>query len=623
MANQDPESARLGSELAERAGALRRFEGGLSEFWPAFLELTGRASGAVRAVLIRKDTADKGRWKQMSEWAAPDTTAAGLALFRNALLALAEGCDKDGVARKLLATETPQVPLVPAGFAVRLAIAGQKDTCLVALFIPQASSDQVDEAIARVQLVADVPQSYQEHSSVAQAKQDVEKFAVVLDTMAQVNAQNRHVAAVLALCNSLVTRLQCRRVSFGWHDRGFVRVQAISRTENFDRKMVAVQNLEKVMEEALDQDDEIVWPTPEHYALVNRDHEAHARENNLGAVCSIPLRRDGKPVGVILLEREEGAFTELELQQLRLCADQVVFRLYDLKRRDRWWGARLVEATRETAALLLGPEHTWAKVAGILIATLLAVLFFLKLNYRVEATYTLRSHEVRFVAAPFQGYLQESLVRPGDPIKAGQVVVRMNTDDLLLEEAASLAQISKFQREIEKARAGNQLADMRVAQSQLEEVKARLDLVRYRLQRAELKSPFDGVVVEGDLRSRLGTPLEQGEALLRLARTDSLFVEAELNERDVHEVLDRSTGEIAFTSQPDKKYPVRIERIEPAAMPKEGKNVFVIRCVVDGPVEEWWRPGMSGVCKLNVGDRRLIWILTHRTVDFLRLWLWW
>ena len=32
------------------------------------------------------------------------------------------------------------------------------------------------------------------------------------------------------------------------------------------------------------------------------------------------------------------------------------------------------------------------------------------------------------------------------------------------------------------------------------------------------------------------------------------------------------------------------------------------------------RPGMEGVGKVEVGDRRLIWIWTHRFVDWLRLW---
>jgi hypothetical protein len=29
------------------------------------------------------------------------------------------------------------------------------------------------------------------------------------------------------------------------------------------------------------------------------------------------------------------------------------------------------------------------------------------------------------------------------------------------------------------------------------------------------------------------------------------------------------------------------------------------------------------VAKLNIGDRSLVWIATHRTIDFLRLRLWW
>ncbi len=32
---------------------------------------------------------------------------------------------------------------------------------------------------------------------------------------------------------------------------------------------------------------------------------------------------------------------------------------------------------------------------------------------------------------------------------------------------------------------------------------------------------------------------------------------------------------------------------------------------------------MTGVCKLNVGKRPIVWIFTRRTVDFLRMFLWW
>jgi hypothetical protein len=32
---------------------------------------------------------------------------------------------------------------------------------------------------------------------------------------------------------------------------------------------------------------------------------------------------------------------------------------------------------------------------------------------------------------------------------------------------------------------------------------------------------------------------------------------------------------------------------------------------------------MTGVCKLDAGRRTLAWILTHRALDALRLYLWW
>jgi multidrug resistance efflux pump len=606
-----------------QAAALRRFDGVAQQFWPAYLELVGRVAGATRAVLIRQDSSDDNRWKQLAEWSAPDTTAAGLALFRNSLLALAERCLREGLARRVLA-EDPKTPdAVPIGLAVNLQLAGKQDPCIVALFLPQADPGALDDLILRIQLLADVPQSYQEHTAVTQARQDVEKFAVVLDTLAQVSAQSRYLAAAMALCNGLAGRLHCQRVSLGWLERGFIRAQAISRTEKFDRKMEAVQALEKVMEECLDQDDEIIWPAPPNYPLIIRDHDAFAKDQKLGSVCSVPLRHEGKIEAVLTLERESGEFTAIELQQLRLVCDQAMGRLRDLKRSDRWFGARLATFTREKLSKFLGPEHTLAKAIGVLATVLLLVLIFYKPNYRVEANYILRSHEVRFISAPFAGYIHEAAVRPGDIVQAGDVILRLNTDDLLLNESAALAELTRYSREAEKARAANQLADMRVALAQVEEVKARLALVRYQIERAEVKAPFDCVVVEGDLRSRLGAPVEQGEPMFRLARTDSLYIEAELHERDVHEVLGKSTGEIAFVSQPDKTFPVRLERIEPAALAKEGKNVFLIRCLVDGAPEAWWRPGMSGVCKINVGERRLIWILTHRTAEFLRLWLWW
>ena len=70
-------------------------------------------------------------------------------------------------------------------------------------------------------------------------------------------------------------------------------MQAVGRTEAFDRQMAAAKALEVAMEEALDQDDEILCATTDGSSTITRDHERFAREQGAGNICSLPLRADG------------------------------------------------------------------------------------------------------------------------------------------------------------------------------------------------------------------------------------------------------------------------------------------------------------------------------------------
>jgi len=241
----------------------------------------------------------------------------------------------------------------------------------------------------------------------------------------------------------------------------------------------------------------------------------------------------------------------------------------------------------------------------------------------VEGDFLLRSEEVAYLSAPFDGYIDRVFARPGDVLSENAEILDLKTSELELQEAAALADLERYEREAEKARASGALAEMRVAQALASQARAQLDLVRYRIDRAAIKSPFDGVLVEGDLRDRLGAPVKQAEVMVKVARLDTLYVEAKVNERDIHEIKVGDTGEIAFVSQPKLKFPIRVVTIEQAATPQENANVFLVRCTVEGGIQPWWRPGMSGLCKINVEKRTLLWILTHRTIDFLRMKLWW
>ncbi len=607
-------------ELAE----LRQFAGAAREFWSRYLEGVSNLAGASKGILALQDPAQPSVWKRIGDWPPNLPPSRLLTLFNTTLEELAVRASREpAVLLPLVEPGAPKTVVGHFAIACRLRLYRANEVCVALLLLSEVTEAAARDALVRLSLAADVPESYQMGQAVRQASADVEKLATAHDLLAEVNQQKRFLGAALAFCNSLANRFRCQRVSLGWLQSGYIHLRAMSQTERFNSQMEAVQLLESAMDEALDQDEEILWPAPEAATFVTRDHLRFAQKLNPGHLCSVPIRHEGKPVAVLTCARAEGAFHAIELQQLRLCVDQAAARLAELHRRDRWLGARVGLWMKEKLGLVLGPRHTWAKAIALLVLAVLLALLFLRLPYRVEGTFTLKSDEVSFRTAPFDGYLEQVFARPGDTVTNGAALLRLMTRELELEQSAALADLGRYQREAEKARATNGLAEMRIAQALGEQAAARLELVRHRLAESTVRAPFAGVVVEGDLRERLAAPVKQGDALLKVARLEKLYVEAEVSERDVHEILARHEGEIAFVSQPKLKFPVRIVKVEPAAFPRTEGNVFVVRCEFAGPIEPWWRPGMTGLCKLSVEPRSLGWILTHRTVDFLRMFLWW
>lgn len=639
LANESKDAPSLRRALDELA-RLRRFNGPPAEFWPAFMAAAGDLTGACRGILILRDPNQPDRLKKLSDWSSNGHADRAVVTFTRMAAEIAQRCAEDhSYLRAIENGPTPETRHFALGLTIPIPAA--QETCIAAFLLLSATEGQAREALARLELAADTPTTYRLNQSVAQAKVDAEKFASVLDVMVLVNAEKHFYAAALAFCNGLASRFGADRVSLGWLEHGYIRLRTISRTERFDRNMAAAKALEVAMEEALDQDEEVVWPAPEHVSLITKDHEKFAREHTSGYMASLPLRVGEKPVAVLTCERQAKAFSETELRQLRLACDQATRRLFELHAHDRWFGARWAAASKEQLAKLVGPEHTWAKVLSLLGVVALVVLLLPIFTFRVEGNFVVRSDDVSYMTAPFDGYIRSVPVRPGDPIKKDAALLTLDTADLELEESAALADLNRYQREAEKARAEAEsaratrypslsevksspsLAEMKISLALADQAQARLDLARHRLRQSQLTAPFDGVLVEGDLRQRVGAPVKQGEALFKVARIDTQYIEAEINERDVHEILNKTAGEVAFVAQPKLKFPIQVVRIEPAAVAKEGQNVFMVRAAFASGIQPWWRPGMTGVCKLDVEKRTLLWILTHRTVDFLRLWLWW
>jgi multidrug resistance efflux pump len=616
------ESDKTGSfeEALEQLAALKRFSGPPEVFWQTYIDVLVTIGNARFGLVVRKrPKADTG-WRKVV--ASPANLGGeGLTSFFSAVEPLCDSALEQGeVSREIAPNKEGDPPEL--GIAMKLETGRDSEQWVAVFLMTGLSPEEVDEAMKRLLLANCLPADVQHYQSSNRAPGAASQAASVVDLVVMLDGKSKFLDMAMVFVNELAGQHSCERVGLGWEKRGYIRLQALSHSDKFERKMQVVNDLEQAMEEAFDQDEEIYWPALEGESVVTRDHEAFAKKQGVKHLCSIPMRVDGDPLGIVTLERESEPFLSDEIRLLRITADLAAPRLADLRKSDRWIGARFASWCRDMAAKVVGPEKTWAKVLAAFGAIGLAVLFFGGMNYRVEAPFVLRTEDVAYMSAPYDGYISEVDAEIGDTFRAGSRLLSLDTRDLLLEEAAASADLSRYVREEEKARATNQLAEMRIYGAQADQARVRLESVRYHLSQAEILTPFDAYVVEGELKKRLGAPVKQGDILFRIARLDKLYVECKVDERDIHEVSMDAAVEIAFTSQPKEKFPAKVVLIEPVATTDQTDNVFIVRCELAEVPEDWWRPGMGGISKIEAGHRTFFWIIFHRTIDFLRLFFW-
>ena len=610
------------SRYSDELAPLALFDGAPEAFWSAYLAAVGRLL-EPRRLLLLVSSPEQG-WQAVAQWpeTAPDQAIDAdmamqlIPLARSTELALARA-PQGGVMG--LALDLPGAPL-----------ARRQQAILVAL-LDSTRDTSVSESLllSWASLAAQVPALYNQRrqagSSPAAEPQGVEKAQRLHDLVRlaiQLGQETRFMRLAFDLCNELAVRYQCDRVSLGWVTGPYVELVAVSHTEKFDPRSSASRALEALMEEALEQDAVLAYPPPEGSRLITRAHQKHAEQMGQPQLLTLPISRADQAEAVLTLERQGQALTATQTWEIQLVLELVARALADLRERERWLGERLAQDVRQWAQGLLGPRHTLWKLVGAGSLSFLLAALVLPWAYRVDAGLSIRSKDLLFMPAPFDGFLRSVHIEVGDRVEAGALLVELDTRDLLLESSMAQAEFQRAAHETEKAQGARQLADMQISFARQQQALARLNLIRHQLDNAQVRAPFAGIVTEADLKKNLGAPLRKGDLLLKLAQAEESFIELEIDQADVHLVQVGSRGEFALVGRPDQKFDLVIDRVDPASVTREGRTVYLARAHADSPPQAWWRPGMGGTAKLEAGDRSLLWVMTHRTVRFLREFFW-
>jgi multidrug resistance efflux pump/GAF domain-containing protein len=435
--------------------------------------------------------------------------------------------------------------------------------------------------------------------------------------------------ACLNLSNELARQLGCTRVSIGWIKGQRVHLVGMSDTEQLKRHSPEVAITELAMSECLDQQQPVVYPVPADAEPLLQQAVVHAHRritNDVPGrfVISLPMRFRDEWIGVLTLERTDKPFDTALIQYLQLITDVIAPHLADRKRGDRWLYVHAWDSVKWAGAYLVGSKHTAWKLGGVALTVLIMWVFLGHLDYNVTAPAVLESYSKRILPAPFDARIQDVKVLPGDKVESGQLLAELDSSELVLQRAESLSRMNRAQKERDQNMAQAKIAEGQQAQATMDEMKAQIDLLDYQISHSKITAPIAGVVITGAWKDKIGGVIKQGDQMFEVAPLNDLVAVIHVAETDIAEIIPGHTvkATLAPKSQPEDTFDLEITRVVPNGTPVNQINSFELRANINSP-QDWLKPGMEGRVKIEVGPKRVIWIVSHRIIDTVRLWLWW
>lgn len=437
-----------------------------------------------------------------------------------------------------------------------------------------------------------------------------------------INEQPSAQQAAMAMANQLADQFGCERVSIGLRQGLVLRLQALSHVASFDTHAQLVRRIESAMEEAVDQQVTLILPREStDEVLITRAHVDLAE--NKHAVCTIPLPGRAGFIGAVTLERAlDQAFDK---ETVALCQSQVKFMgpaLENKLREERSLLAKAREAFLGFSAQLMGAAYLKLKIVLLATLVLFSALGFIQGTYEVTAPASIQGEVRQILVAPQNGYVKAVHVLAGDVVKKGQLLAVLDDRNLILEQQKWQSEYRKIEKEYQEALAKRDRTQLGILGAQRDQIAAELSLVVARLAQTRVTAPFDGVVVSGDLSQSLGAPVETGQVLFEVAPLDHYRVVLEVDDHNMAGLRVGNAGHLIIAALPQSKLAVSIKQVIPIAVSQDTRNFFRVEALLTEPPASPLLPGMRGVAKIEIGERSMLWILSHGLLERVTLWLW-
>lgn len=325
---------------------------------------------------------------------------------------------------------------------------------------------------------------------------------------------------------------------------------------------------------------------------------------------------------VVLLERPAGQpFTEVQeraiLTLLQPSLDLLTRRMDE--QRSTWLRVKHFCKERLQHRRLV---ESGIKRPGLTLALCAAIVsLFLPIEHRFTARAAIEAKDLQVLIAPQNGFVATAHARAGEIVKQGQLLATLDTQDLSLVVNKWQSEKIKNEQAVDLALATRDRVSLGRLRADTARIAAEQALVQRQLERAELRAPFDGVVLSGDFSQKLGSAVSQGDTLFTIAASNEYRLVLDIKEQDVGLVKAGQLADVRMSALPNQTWNASIEAVLPVATSTANANVFRVPAKL-AELPKALLPGMEGVAKIHAGSHSVAWVYTRGLREKMKLLAW-
>ncbi|MDZ4678480.1 MAG: GAF domain-containing protein [Oligoflexia bacterium] len=409
-------------------------------------------------------------------------------------------------------------------------------------------------------------------------------------------------------------------------------VKAIKGLESVDQDLPETQSLNRIHNLVAQGKGEVTINSLKEYTdtaeFQSPEMNGYFNSQNLQSFWAYALKDDQGIVGVLTMQSKKiNMISANKKELLSLLVSQCTVALRNAELYTTIPNAKVFESLKSglLKKFLMFRQwpirKQWHFVAAV--AVVLLSLVFLKVPYHVSANLEVVPVSTTYYSEA-NGIIGSISVNEGARVKAGDLLMQLNVSDLIIQKASKESTRSKVKSEMIKLLVEENIAEFKIKENEKISMDYEIERLTLQIKNAEVRAQHPGVVVTEKLGELLGKPVSYGDELIRIARSDAIYIEFEVPEEEVVNIQPDQEVKFKVYGLPGVSF---YKGLKLASVGGEGVQLneadknkyFIARAQVKNVEKTQLRPGMTGRGQIYADKQSLGFVIFNKPFRFLSM----